>query len=509
MLRNVLNIRLGIVDSVDRESNTMEVTWLDSVSDSRKSIPISHPYVGRGWGVRVGIEPGTVVAIGFGEGETPFVIGYWTNSAFETDDPETQPEIREDEFPFRRIREGEIILQSKLDSVIALNELGDVVLETADGNVIEIDNETDTILQKSAQNRVITEAGETIVGMVKRDRRTEKQKKEDALISTLTVLGSDLDLYSDIIGGDNLNEGSSFHPTDNRALTEYHSRILEYADSCLDADLYESYETPRRDEFGFLMTKMGTNKYSSENELIEIYMGTKVNDKGRIVGFDVNEFFTDKPLSTGDKDLATMFEVKFNTKGNTSKWLVAVNKEGYTRLNIPAGQDTQKEFNGVSLHCKTDGSIILEVGKELSTSNSPVTNLGKSNREGRSISIDAEGNIEIRVKGDQSLLIGADGSVEVVADKINFNKGKEFPVGRNAAARENDTITVPCVYSLDARHPKALRYAFSNLGELEKLATMIWSPLGPCFLIPTSSVTLKGVITEGSENVYIGDDSYD
>ena len=77
-------------------------------------------------------------------------------------------------------------------------------------------------------------------------------------------------------------------------------------------------------------------------------------------------------------------------------------------------------------------------------------------------------------------------------------------------AREHDKITIPVSggytdpehKGLDIKSPK-------NLEALEKIALAIMSPAGPCSLNPallTGNIELEGEITEGSTNLYIGDE---
>jgi hypothetical protein len=90
---------------------------------------------------------------------------------------------------------GEMVLQSKANSAITLNNVGDIILETADGNVIEIDKESDTIFQQSSQHQVITDAGSFVSGVVRRDTRTLEQQQADIVLGGSNNAGYDFDLY--------------------------------------------------------------------------------------------------------------------------------------------------------------------------------------------------------------------------------------------------------------------------------------------------------------------------
>jgi len=123
------------------------------------------------------------------------------------------------------------------------------------------------------------------------------------------------------------------------------------------------------------------------------------------------------------------------------------------------------------------------------------------------------------------ILIDKEGRVTINAPFLNINNGSvdegdsdiAYGLETNNAqlgtkgqhvAREQDEITVPISQSYtDNEHSGLTDISLNNYSILALLAKNIISPAGPCFLIPPNPNTaIKGLITQGSKNMYAGDD---
>ena len=191
--------RLGEVVAIERQSNRCTIQWYDFVAAENPIISITHPFQARGWGIHIGLEIGTIVLVQYDMTDQPRIVAYMNVPEFYRGDTEDNIEIAADEFAYRIPQSGEIILQGKTNSAITLNEIGDVVLETVDGNSIEIDRNSQTIALESTQTSIINDAAIVTSGVVRRDIRTSVEKGEDILFGSAAV-GKDFNVLDLTIG---------------------------------------------------------------------------------------------------------------------------------------------------------------------------------------------------------------------------------------------------------------------------------------------------------------------
>lgn len=521
-------LRRAVLTNVDYEQNLCDIQYLDSFNAKRTKIPLTQPYSGRGWGVLVGVEEGSQVLIGEEHDGYPRIIAYLDHPLFHRSDLGLIDEVDITERPYRRLVSGEVALQGKSDSAVIINKLGDIVLETPEGNVIEIDRENDLIFQRSAQRKIECESNRSISGSIKRDIRSEEEKQNDLFFGGLAGSGLDFDLYSQFIGVDpqyrtqlttdkgervqdlidegvdeqgrtqlrqttdrndkaipglidlRAGETGSFNnisDSANPSLAEINCEFKEYADSNVGLDDVELSNNKRK--IGKL----------SGNTLGNFVVGTKVNEIGKLIRFDygfdkgqvghgsiwntegksihndgkTTDGFFDKENTLKDPkpqlsdkyewtiselnkvDTAVMFGLTLHTRGGNSEgkqesdqyrgslWQIQVDKEGFTKLNIPAAKDTDgNEYwrEGRSLLFNADGSVEASIGRQLCTSkkgldritgiNGNASNFVNLNnypnygRKDRSLTLDLQGNAEVLIGRDenkhQSLMLECDGS---------------------------------------------------------------------------------------------------
>lgn len=160
------------------------------------------------------------------------------------------------------------------------------------------------------------------------------------------------------------------------------------------------------------------------------------------------------------------------------------------------------------------GTVIDQNGNVINSNNVVSTDATKqlavrlSLKSGIVIDVDKAG--VCKVSGIKLVLNGA----SVDADNPDISSGlqsNDSTLGNRGQhiAREHDEITIPLglTYS-EEDHNGLTAKNTDNLSALADLAKAIISPSGPCFLNPSllpANLSLKGEITEGSTNLYAGD----
>jgi hypothetical protein len=565
-------LRLGRVANINYSTQTCEVRFYDRIAGSRKDVLLAQPYLGRGWGILTGVEIGSIVVVGEELGGHIRILAYLPHAQFLQDDVNKRIDVTFDESPYRRPASGEIVLQSKANSVIAMNGIGDIILETPDGNTIELDREADLIFQQSSQHEVVSDAGVMTAGVVRRDVRGLEERALDAIFGGISSLGFDFDVFSETIGidpqyplisdlgGKNqvVNQGLTpglfdpFFPKAliegrnsgvnvidmlNPAVTEWNMEIHEFGDGNPGVDL------PILDDNA---KKKG---HVEPNVLAQITFGTLVNEVGRQLRFDYAFGFDD--VTTGGQKLSTkghgkvwktgestksldhhfdrnntlkhlvgaqsqapqnsvpghntdaewtvdsleqvptavLFRSLLHTKGADnfgrletnlaipfragqqerinaalqnsnpgSLWELQVDKEGLTKLNIPAATSInglEPYRAGRSLLLNMDGDATIAIGRQQATGQQGLDRLTTVDflnrnsypnygRRGRSLTLDLAGNLEAHIGADnnvnQSIMVQADGSCALFLGKelgvpstaLDFNN---IPITRAAKAK--------------------------------------------------------------------------
>jgi len=130
-------------------------------------------------------------------------------------------------------------------------------------------------------------------------------------------------------------------------------------------------------------------------------------------------------------------------------------------------------------------------------------------KNGVKIFIDKEGRVSIEnaIMNINEAQVDADDPDVALGLETASTKGNR---GQHVA-REHDAVSIPMSTSnADTDHTELIDVSSANIATLQTIAAAIMSPAGPCSLNPAllSSPTLKftGIITEGAENVLIGDE---
>ena len=568
-------LRIARITKVNYATGTCEVRFFDRTSSFRSDVFINYPYVGRGWGILCGAEAGSLVIVGEDNVGRALIVSYFAHAKFFDDNVVKQIDVDIDESAYRKPISGEIILQSKPNSALIMNDAGDVILETAEGNRIEIDAESDTIYQQSSQHEVVSDAGRLVSGVVRRDIRSLQAQRLDIVLAGSNNAGYDFDIFHQTIGidpkypnvstvagksGINASDVGVYDPSFpddkikgracgtnvsdmiNPGLTEINLTIKEFSDGNpgLDEDLlddrarYRGHMEPNalaqvmlgtavnligkqtRFDYGFdncVFGLAGQTLVFGKKGHANVAWVTKESESGRsrdrrfdrnntlesisknqklVAGH--NEFSEWTVESLAQTPTATMFSFLLHTKGvnndlikeselgtayrkggntkdgkeNISKilsnsyagslWSLQVDKEGLTKINIPAATDVdgiEPYRAGRSLLLNLDGDVTATVGRQRATSDAgldKITNVDFLNRNAhpyygrrdRSITLDCAGNIEARIGADdntnQSLMIQADGSCAISLGKeIKAEKNKDVFNKPNTLAAKTDS----------------------------------------------------------------------
>jgi len=565
---NFIGIRLARVTNIDYSTNLCEIRFYDKFGGARQNIHLAQPYVGRGWGVLAGVEIGSLVLVGEETNGDIRILAYLPHTQFFREDVNKFDDVSPDESPYQPIRSGEIILQSKPNSVFGMNDIGDIVLSTPDGNMIEIDREADLIFQQSAQHQVVSDAGIFTSGVVRRDIRSLEERERDVIFGGTTELGLDFNVFTETIGvdpkypdigtkgGKNINysvdenlipgladpffpdsieegRGSGVNISDmlNPALTEWRAEMREFGDG-----------NPGLDP-PIINDKARAQGHLDPNTIADLSCGTLVNEAGRQVRFD---YYFGHPKGESSKGhnrawataanqigvsydhhfdrentlkgtsswslagavkkagsainmalgiaapghnvggewtvdtyrqspTAILFRTLFHTKGvdnfgraetelsttfrsgDKSKieevlknsfpgslWEIAVDKEGLTKINIPAatslpdkkGNPLEPFREGRSLLMNMDGDATVTIGRQRATKNFGLPRLTTDlflnrndypdyGRRDRSLTLDLEGNLETFIGAEnntnQSIIMQADGSIAMSVGREGDN----------------------------------------------------------------------------------------
>jgi len=347
MPHNLDHIRIAIIEKPDYTTNSCDIIWLDNFQSKRSRVKFPQPYAGRGWGILTGVEQGTIAIVGFQEQGQPIIIGYMINNLFNQPNILASPDINVGELPYPPLRMGEIALQSKFGSNVFLQDDGAISFSTVTGTSIELNANYNTIYQRSLQYAVANEAGTLTMGMIKRSLNPDRNK--DKVVENLSDWGPEYDSHLNIIT-DVINKKLRYNPVNNNALTEWKLSISEKADSRIF--------TNDDDE--------GTSALN--NRIATVVLGTTVGsledgiNNGYLLDID-----GERITNQNSYDLAGTFKLKLYSHDGTgtgkqkaSKWELVVDKEGRTKLTIPASSGIGGTVAGKSLEITADGKIEID-----------------------------------------------------------------------------------------------------------------------------------------------------
>lgn len=461
-------IRKATISSVIQEIGMAELTHnADSRgSQVRSDIKVAQPYVGQGWGIRAGVETDSIVIVDEDAKGAPYIIGYLADDKFYEDSVELADitSIYNSLTKYKSLKEGELVLQSKANSLVFLDESGNISLSTADGVLFELNRTNDSINQISANQNIITEAVNFRNGLVMRDIRTDQEKTDDLFLSSLLALDFSRLENLDIIGADSQNSISdvggalvgTFDPATgkpsildlsgisgipnadkivqnikNPAVTEYRLDINEFSDGITGLSIVKNPDS----------LKQGRLPLNLASRFI---LGTVVDENGVMPRFDY-VFGSGQARGHGDvwklpgvNDTNSSVDFKVDpavniltptTLGKSSQWI----SSGISRFNSAIAFQLLLNSRGAdnkgNVPDKTHAGSFwsLQVDKEgLTKWNIPAsTPLGEQFRNGRSLLWNTDGSITQSVgKEDNTELPNITGGTNDKAKFVNVVPGR-------------------------------------------------------------------------------------
>jgi len=435
-----MSIRKGTLSSVDHLTGLTSVNLIDKSNQPKQGISVTQPYIGRGWGIRAGVEEGTGVLVEENATGELFILGYLANPQFSHNLSSSQETAATLAAPkFKNVQEGEIAIQSMSNSLVFLDKMGNINLNTADGISFELNKATDSINQLSVNHNIYTESSSVKNGLVRRDTRTEQQKNSDLFITSIVGADFQQDELQDIIGvdpqhrvqADNVSLQGVFDPTTgtskilsipgitgipqaatiaasvtNPAVTEYSIEVNEFSDGLAGINPVE--QTAESKKAGRL----------TPNLAAKFVLGTVVNQNGRLSRFDY-VFGNGSPKGHGDiwklpgineTNASTDFKVdeKLTVSSpailsSASQWAVGSIERFNTAIAFQLVLNTRgADSKGKIPNSSSVGSVwSLQVDKEGLTKWNIPASTSLSNKEpfrtGRSLLMNADGSITLSV----------------------------------------------------------------------------------------------------------------
>lgn len=409
----------AVVKSVNYADGTLQTRWLEDGKDG-PTVPIPHPLANKGGsGIFVGIKVGTIIVLIPSAYRTYIPIAVLPTRAYYNDDISSVPEADYDDLGFPYLDQEDIVIRGSTGSEIALtNRLDEVILnnEFGEGFVIGggIDDFRCAISLSSPVVYNIAPSGIRVSGVVRRDTKIEDS--EESFVDFLTDIESEQSLET--IGWNPNNQvsyinssiGSSSHGKEggslrrNPAFVENREIIYEFGRDWVvgrpDEELgrLRGSCVPLLDPTDRAERRSNVLGLSSANpnELIETVSGTVVDIFGNLL--DINRRKIE--LSSDKNDSEAMFEnimeqvrhtiayhmeinVKkgfaFDNTGNNksslfrdisqsiastsnnardrSRWSLDIDKEGLTKINIPASSET----GNIPMLTRYENSSVLKI----------------------------------------------------------------------------------------------------------------------------------------------------
>ena len=452
-------VRRAVVKSVNYADGTLLTRWLDDDSDG-PMVPIPHPFGNKGGsGIFVGIKVGTVVVLAMAGYKTyiPVAVlpmtGYYSDMA-------SIPEADYDDLSFPSISSGDIVIQgptgstiglsANLEELILTNEFGEGIIIGGGSNSFRCSMKIDT-----PTNYVISQHGIKAAGIVRRDVKIEDS--EESFVDFLTSLDSEQSLEE--VGwhpnkqvsytSNNLSQtsaGGDFGR--NPPFVEDRQIIYEFGRNWLVGSIEEergrlsvcSIPIPNSNDRSERRSNALSLSLANPNELIETISGTVVDIFGNPL--DINRKIIDiQSASDTDSMFKNTLEgvrhgvayhmeinarkgIRFNKKQTTkkpemfdswnesissvannardrSRWFIDVDKEGLTKINIPATSET----GNVPVVSRYENSSVLNIDSNGNPSVNGRDNIEDTkklyrNEKNRDIFIEQVGPGGVKILGD-------------------------------------------------------------------------------------------------------------
>lgn len=460
------NIKLAVVKSVDYDNGLIETEWLGDASQDGPSIPIPHPYAGKGGeGIFVGPKRGAVLALSLSAYEswvpvfTVPIRAYYgdISSVSETDFEDVR---------FPEVGAGEIAIQGSTGSLLHFANDGNIHLTNSfrEGFVLGDDPDRSLRCRIDVAPPVdydVGDAGISARGVVRRDVRLEDSDEDfDDFLTDMTSeqileeVGWHPTKAISYISHDMAGHVESVETQEktfrNPAFVENRNIILEFGREWYVEAQEDEASRFNRDDFVVPDSAERRERRSNvlslsldhPNELIENVQGTLVDIFGNLL--DINRNVIPAPTgegadlfnnihensrhtialhmelnarkgygyredSSGDTPGDPLREapgisVSANNARDRSRWFIDVDKEGLTKINIPASSETGN-IPRLTRHETSSAIKLDEAGNPTEDKRDRKTRETAQvyrNEQNRDVFLDQFGPGGIEIEGDQT-----------------------------------------------------------------------------------------------------------
>jgi len=297
--RDGLFIRPGIVDSINQDKSTVNISWLDHPG-IRQDVAITQPHLG----MHQFPTPGTVVLIGFNKVGDAQILRYlpagYNQQVADNDIWGIKPgELNLMSYRAESVPTKSFPIPNATGSKIHMDNVGNIQISTMLNEFWRIDTSNNEIAQNSMNYEVNTEAGILQFGLTKRDKGIITPE------------------------GDSLEKSTSLNPD---ALTEFNLRLLETADATTNLNSDPALDNP----------------------FIELSLGIKVDAAGDLVKTE-----SDKHAKTTGNAQEIIIQLKTKTDQGFE---FTVDKEGNLTL-LTKGNIKLKSEKNINIDIEKDAEI--------------------------------------------------------------------------------------------------------------------------------------------------------
>lgn len=390
-----LQTRLAIVTSVDYSTGQAQTRWLDDDEDG-PSIPIPHPFSGRGEGIYVGLRVGTLVALNKASNARFIPVAILPLRGFYSSSLSDIAEMWFDDTSLPIISDGEIVVQGVGGSQLRFNAGGNIGLRNSLEEGLLLGGDRDaahrcSILRLPPVAYTLSQAGLEACGIVRRDIRPNEESLDAAAYDPMFDLDSEQLLEE--VGRDptqDVTHGTRRSTSGAAAVAAFRNppfverrHILYEFGTGWNVDTKQEEERMLRE--GILPVRIFSDRrerrsnilslsLSYPNELMEVVDGTLVDVFGNLLdinrgilpvpsGKDVKAFLesvmenarhtvalhreinTRKGWVYTSSNIPHLVDIPDTSKSadnarDRSRWFIDVDKEGLTKINIPATSET-------------------------------------------------------------------------------------------------------------------------------------------------------------------------
>lgn len=459
-------IRLAVVKDIDYDNGLIQTEWLNESAQDGPNIPIPHPYAGKGGeGIFVGPKRGTIIALSPAAYERWIPVFTVPIRAY-YGDISSISEVDFEDVNFPSVGAGEIAIQGNTGSILAFTNDGNVQLTNSFREGIVLGDDPDRSIRceidvKTPVHYDIGDSGLSAKGIVRRDIRLEVGEEDfnDFLtdISSEQILeevgwhpAKAISYISHDMSGQIASVETQEKTLRNPAFVENRNIVFEFGRQWYVEALEDEEERFNRDDFTVPDPTERRERRSNvlslsldhPNELFESVQGTLVDIFGNLL--DINRNVIPIPTGEGKELLNNIYEnarhtialhmelnsrkgweyregekkekpssplkeahnqfTAANNSRDRSKWSIDVDKEGLTKINIPASSETgniprlTRYETSSTIELDDSGNPTSERRKRVNRETAQIYR----NEQNRDVFLDQFGPGGIKIKGDET-----------------------------------------------------------------------------------------------------------